>query len=225
MRTRMNSHFLFGMSSFPFFLRVTYEAADLVAVTENAINQSHHHGESKGELNMKSSIVSSAFLVSILFGCGAAKDSANQMSDMKSAAPLSCTIQTNNGRYLTAVGGGGRISDVLHTDATKASTWERFVLINTTEGVYHLKTANGHYLTAVSGGGRITDVMHSDATQAKAWETFTLSSLGNNYYSIQTNNGRYLTATGGGGQINDAIHSDAITVQAWERFRFTCQYL
>ena len=174
---------------------------------------------------MKAFIVNSALLASLLCSCGAAKESANQMSDIKAAAPLSCTIQTNNGRYLTAVGGGGRTSDVLHTDATRAGGWERFVLINSNEGFYALRTANGHYLTAVGGGGRITDVMHSDANQAKGWETFTLSSLGNGYFSIQTSNGRYLTATGGGGQVNDAIHSDAITVQGWERFRFTCQYL
>ena len=39
-----------------------------------------------------------------------------------SNAPVhNCTFKTyNKGRYLTAVGGGGRTSDVLHTDAVRA---------------------------------------------------------------------------------------------------------
>ena len=38
-------------------------------------------------------------------------------------APITCNIQTNTDNYLTAVGGGGRTTDVLHTDATRASSW------------------------------------------------------------------------------------------------------
>ena len=42
---------------------------------------------------------------------------------------LQYAIQTEDGTYITAVGGGGRSSDVLHTDATQPSTWEQFGLI------------------------------------------------------------------------------------------------
>jgi hypothetical protein len=41
-------------------------------------------------------------------------------------APTTCSIQTSNGHYLTAVGGGGRTTDTIHTDATRVGTWEEF---------------------------------------------------------------------------------------------------
>ncbi len=79
-----------------------------------------------------------------------------------------CVFQTVNGHYLTAVGGGGRTTDVIHTDATRIGSWEKFTLIDSGTGTpviqYGLLTTNGHYLTAVGGGGRTTDVIHSDAT-------------------------------------------------------------
>ncbi|MFI9597836.1 PASTA domain-containing protein [Nonomuraea sp. NPDC052265] len=45
------------------------------------------------------------------------------------ATPTTCTFQTfNTGNYLTAVGGGGRTTDVIHSDATQARSWELFRL-------------------------------------------------------------------------------------------------
>lgn len=140
-------------------------------------------------------------------------------------APMTCAIRTVDGHYLTAVGGGGRTTDVIHTDATRARAWEKFTLVDTGEGssTYGIKTVKGNYLTAVGGGGRTTDVIHSDATRLLDWEKFTLSSLGGGYYSIRTVSGHYLTAVGGGGRVDDAIHSDATKVDAWEKFRFRCR--
>src|SRR6476646_8981174 len=45
-----------------------------------------------------------------------------------------CVFQTVNGHYLTAVGGGGRTTDVIHTDATRIGSWEKFVLIDSGDG-------------------------------------------------------------------------------------------
>jgi hypothetical protein len=105
------------------------------------------------------------------------------LSGVASAAPAvsrfngpvyGCVFETVNGHYLTAVGGRGRTTDVIHTDATRIGSWEKFTLIDSRSGSapiqYGFETANGHYLTAVGGGGRITDVIHSDATQLQAWE-------------------------------------------------------
>jgi len=157
------------------------------------------------------------------------------LSGVASAAPAvnrfngpvyGCVFETVNGHYLTAVGGGGRTTDVIHSDATRIGSWEKFTLIDSRSGSapiqYGLETTNGHYLTAVGGGGRITDVIHSDATQLQAWEKFTLYSLGNGVYDIQTIDGHYLTAVGGGGLTTDAVHSDATRVGAWEKFTVTC---
>lgn len=138
-----------------------------------------------------------------------------------------CAIQTYSGNYLTAVGGGGRITDVLHSDARQIGAWEKFTIVKAgADGGamtdYGIRTVNGHYLTAVGRGGRITDVVHSDAVQLKEWERFSLLALGNGSYAIQTADGHFLTAVGGGGRVQDVIHSDATRIGAWEMFRFRC---
>ncbi|WP_327584736.1 hypothetical protein OHA25_54805 [Nonomuraea sp. NBC_00507] len=81
-------------------------------------------------------------------------------------------IRTSTGHYLTAMGGGGRITDVMHSNATKLRAWEKFTLVPAGRGMYAIRTINEHYLTAVSGGGRITDTIHSDATTVREWEKF-----------------------------------------------------
>ena len=138
-----------------------------------------------------------------------------------------CSIETYSGNYLTVVSGGGRINDVLHSDATAASTWEKFTIIPSqhpeSAGTYAIKTrVSGNYLTAVNGGGRNQDVIHSDAVKFKAWEQFRLVYMGSGYYAIQTYTGNYLTAVGGGGRIQDVVHSDATQVGSWEKFRLNC---
>jgi hypothetical protein len=35
-------------------------------------------------------------------------------------------IATTTGHYLTAVGRGGRITDAIHSDATRIDDWEKF---------------------------------------------------------------------------------------------------
>jgi hypothetical protein len=86
-----------------------------------------------------------------------------------------CVFQTVNGHYLTAVGGGGRTTDVIHSDATHLLGWEMFTLNSLGGGVYDIQTLDGHYVTAVGGGGRTTDTIHTDATRVGAWEKFTVS--------------------------------------------------
>ena len=147
------------------------------------------------------------------------------VASAQNAPVYGCAFQTYNGHYVTAVGGGGRVTDVLHTDATAIRGWEKFTLIDSGDGSpihYGIKTYNGHYLTALGGGGYTTDPLHSDATQLLGWEKFTLVPLGGDWYAIQTSNGHYLTANGGGGRITNVMRSDATTVQGWEEFRVTC---
>jgi hypothetical protein len=167
---------------------------------------------------MKASILFSALVFTL--GLGTLAQAAN--------APLLCTIRTYNGRYVTAVGGGNRVTDVLHTDARRANAWEMFKLIDSGDGNsfihYGIQTVNGHYLTAVGGGNRITDVIHSDATQLQDWEKFTLYSLGSSgYYAIRTIDGHWMTAVGGGGRVTDVMHTNATRVGNWEKFRFRCR--
>lgn len=129
------------------------------------------------------------------------------------------------GYYLTAVDGGGRTEDAIHSDAKQVGSWEKFrLLVDTATGHYGVQTDTGNYVTAVGGGGRVADVIHTDATQLRAWEKFRLPASPHDYpgtenlYAIQTFDGHYLTAVGGGGKTTDAIHSDAVSVRTWEEF-------
>ncbi|GKS57215.1 hypothetical protein YTPLAS18_07420 [Nitrospira sp.] len=140
-----------------------------------------------------------------------------------SALPGNVAIQTFSGKYLTAVGGGGRITDVFHTDAAAIGAWETYRLFLVLGGgvppKFAIQTASSNYITAVGGGGRSSDVLHTDAKQVQAWETF---SFGLDQYgwrhAIQTVNGHYLTAVGAGGKTTDAIHTDAVKADNWESF-------
>lgn len=85
------------------------------------------------------------------------------------AANIHYGIRTMNGRFLTAVGGGGRISDVIHTDATAISGWEKFTFNALGGDLYTIQTSNGRYL---GHAGQSPDVLHSDATVPKSWEQF-----------------------------------------------------
>jgi len=138
-----------------------------------------------------------------------------------------CTIQSFDGHYLSAIGGGGRTTDVIETNRTVPSTWETFTLVSTFGG-YGIKTSNGNLLTAVGGGGRTTDVIETNRTVLQGWEKFNLVPLATDgrtgWYAIQTFDGHYLTAvnSGGIGSAFDALHSNATQIQAWEEFYFNC---
>ena len=127
--------------------------------------------------------------------------------------PVTCAIQSNNGDFLTAVGGGGRTTDpVIRTNATQIGSWERFTLVPAGDGIhYGIRTVNGHFLTAVGGGGRITDVIHSDATWLRAWEEFIFVPARRQRAVRHRDDERPLPDLGRGRRPHlDAIHSDAV---------------
>ena len=114
-----------------------------------------------------------------------------------------CTIRAFDGHYLSAIGGGGRTTDVIETNRTVASTWETFTIVNSLDGAspphYGIRTTNGNFLTAVGGGGRTDgrDPQQRDPAPGVGAK-FTLVPLATNgtsgWYAIQTIDGRYLTA-------------------------------
>lgn len=168
-----------------------------------------------------------AFAIAISAMGPAGIASASSLNPAAVNGPVTCSIQTVNGHYVTAVGGGGRTTDVIHTDAVRVGSWELFTLIDSGDGSafvnYGFQTHTGNFLTVVGGGGRITDVIHSDATRLLGWEKITPISFGNGWYALRTLNGNYLTAVGGGGRTTDTIHSDATVVRSWELFQLNCK--
>jgi hypothetical protein len=129
------------------------------------------------------------------------------------------------GRYLTAVGGGGRITEpVVRTDAENAGPWEKYKLFvlpsSDPHGQYFIQTTSRNCITAVDGGGRTTDVLHTDATLAQSWEFFRFYfDPATRFHAIQTVSTKYLTALGGGNHADPpAVHTDAVKVDNWEKF-------
>src|SRR5581483_4013663 len=113
-------------------------------------------------------------------------------------------------------------------DATVPSTWERFTLVHSTDGVhYGLRTAFGYYVTAVNGGGLSSadapDVLHTDATLLQDWEKFTFATDGTDgKFGLRTFDGHLLSPVNGGGRTSEAFDSDRTVLSTWEKFRFTC---
>jgi len=132
-------------------------------------------------------------------------------------------LQTHlRSRYVTAVGGGGRTTDVIHTDALRPRAWERFTLWvdSATRKYYALQTVNGYFITAYNAGGLTANAIDSTATSIDGWAMFKL--LPQSAFpaqAIQTLRGFYLTAVGGGGHDSgETIHTDSVDAAEWERF-------
>jgi len=83
-------------------------------------------------------------------------------------------IKTYSGHYLSAQGGGGRTTDVIHSNRTQVLAWEKFRVLHQYGNTYAIQTYNGNYLTAVNSGGLATNPVHSNATMIGTWEMWRL---------------------------------------------------
>jgi hypothetical protein len=135
------------------------------------------------------------------------------------------TIQTINGNFVTAVGGGGQLTNAIHTDAKTAQSWEYFNVSKCGDlgsgFTYAIKSSVGAYLSAPGGGGGTQGGIKMGNIDDSA--RFTLIRQADGTYALRTSNGiNYVTAVGGGGRdyaIDSNFHGDATQVQAWEKFR------
>lgn len=143
--------------------------------------------------------------------------------------PFTCFIQTADGHYVTAVGGGGRTTDVMHTNATVPSTWERFTMVPMGDLFFHfaLRTASGNYVTAVNSGGlsssTVPDVLHTNATRIGTWEEFSTVGIAAGGVGIRVWDNHFLAALNGGNRTSRAFDSNRVNlIQPDTAFRFTC---
>jgi hypothetical protein len=140
-----------------------------------------------------------------------------------------CAIQTSNGRFVTAVGGGGRVTNVMRTDATSVGPNEKFTLESVGDGVHvDLRTRTANYVTAVNSGGlthnQVTDVLHTDATRLDTWELLEIIGQGDGTVAVRLFDRHFLTAVDGGSRATGAFDTNRSTVGSWEKFRFICGF-
>lgn len=131
-------------------------------------------------------------------------------------------IQTADGHYVIAFGGGGMgagpndgLTFSTFDTALPDNNWGLFQIKGPdSNGMFTITTLTNNYVTAVGGGGKSTQAFHTDATTASGWEQFYITKLGDlgsgYYYALRPvfptytgnnpqNYGRYLSATSGGG--------------------------
>jgi hypothetical protein len=143
------------------------------------------------------------------------------------------SIQSNDGSFLAAEGGGG---SALHANRPAQGPWERFTIIgldnkNQFESgdMVAIRTDNGHFVVAENGGGRETNANRSEIGP---WETFRIILLGPTpgglfpvaglvphgngvRVAFRASDGSWVTAEGGGG---GAVNANRPALGPWEQF-------
>lgn len=144
-------------------------------------------------------------------------------------------FQTVNGNFITAVSGGGRTTDVLHTDAVNVAAWEEFRIAQAgSSGAFSvsIQTHSNNFLTAVGLGGKITNAIYSNATTIGTSELFFFRKFGDlglgdsQYFIVDTNYNQAIAARGGGGQTQKTIQffgTKSNFPLAWARFTLVPQ--
>jgi hypothetical protein len=124
-------------------------------------------------------------------------------------------LQTADGSYLCAEGGGGR---ELVANRPAVGPWETFRLIWLSDSTLALRAFNGQHVCAENGGGREV-VANRDAIGP--WETFTWRVVGlrgdrTDRIALRAFNGQHVCAENGGGR---EVVANRDAIGEWERFR------
>jgi hypothetical protein len=73
------------------------------------------------------------------------------------------------GDFLTAVGGEGKATDAIHTNAIQPGAWEKFTLEQKADGTVCVKTYSNYYLTVAPVGSRSGIKTALDINKASSW--------------------------------------------------------
>jgi pimeloyl-ACP methyl ester carboxylesterase len=138
-------------------------------------------------------------------------------------AALIVSLQSDNGMFVVAEGGGGR---EVNANRSNIGSWETFVLVDLNGGELRdgdrvaFRTDDGHFLQAIDGGG---NAMGASGNDVLSWETFTIVSMNHpggvvepeDDIALRSVNGFYVCAEGGGG---DVVNVNRGGVGGWETF-------
>lgn len=135
--------------------------------------------------------------------------------------PGEFAIRTVNSRYITAVGGGGKVLDALSTDAGIVNVvgGGKFWFKNVQPGFIQMITAGRHFVTANGGpAGFLRTNSLNPQDDYSLFRLMPLTADPGNRFTIRMYSGHFLTAVGGGGRTSDPIHVDATQARDWEYF-------
>lgn len=118
-------------------------------------------------------------------------------------------LQSFNGQYLCAEGGGGQL---VVANRNWVREWETFKVLQIAQSRIALQVSNGQYVCAEAGGGREVVANRGNVLD---WETFTRIEIEPGKIALQASNGQYFCAEAGGGREVVANRSDIL---AWETF-------
>ena len=124
-------------------------------------------------------------------------------------------LQASNGRFVSAVGGGGGLLNAASEwiDASSTFTIEKVSgtgIVDSGDRIA-LKTANGNYVSADGGGGAVS----ATVTRLDAWEIFSIRIFSPQLVRLRSSAGRFVTAEEGGG---GSLTANRTTVGLWETF-------
>lgn len=118
------------------------------------------------------------------------------------------SFKTVEGYYLCAENGGGNI---LTADRTEIGPWEKFQIVNLSNGYVALKSYEGYYLSASDD----EESLNVEATEIGKRQKFKLVELDNKKVALITYYDKYVCAEDGGGEN---VVADRTKVGEWESF-------
>nr|WP_312579402.1 stalk domain-containing protein [Sedimentibacter sp.] len=118
------------------------------------------------------------------------------------------SFKTLEGYYFCAEDGGGSI---LTADRTEIGPWEKFQIVNLTNGYVAVKSYEGYYL----GASDDEESLNLEETEIGKRQKFKLVELDNNKIALETYYDKYVCAEEGGG---GKVVADRTKIGEWESF-------
>jgi len=118
------------------------------------------------------------------------------------------SFKTVEGYYLCAENGGG---DILTADRTEIGPWEKFQIVDLSNGYVAVKSYEGYYLSASDD----EESLNVEATEIGKRQKFKLVELDNKKFALITYYDKYVCAEDGGGK---KVVADRTKIGEWESF-------
>ena len=127
----------------------------------------------------------------------------------KKADDWAITIKGNNNKYVSSNNGEVAIT----CDRDSVDAWEKFEVVNLSDGRVALRGSNGKYVSSENG----TKAMTCNRSAVDEWEKFTWVDLGNCQFALRGSNGKYVSSEDG----TTEMMCNRSSIQDWEKFWYS----